>query len=146
MARRDLTDVTIVTNGLNIAIEFEAEMPRFSVIVTGGTVRRMQHSLVAPFAGFLLERLRADILFLGCNGVDHEAGVTNVNVPEAEMKRAMMAAARRTVAVADGAKVGETSVARVCRIEELDHLITGTSAQTDAIERLEEAGLEIEIA
>jgi hypothetical protein len=74
MARQELTDVVVVTNGLNIALEFEAAMPRFSVIVTGGTVRPLQHSLVSPFAGLVLEQLNADILFLGCNGDPHRGG------------------------------------------------------------------------
>jgi DeoR family transcriptional regulator, aga operon transcriptional repressor len=144
MARRDIADVTVVTNGLNIALEFEAAMPRFGVIVTGGTVRPLQHSLVSPFAGLVLDQLNADLLFLGCNGIHHEAGVTNVNLPEAEMKHLMMRAARRTIAVADASKVGEVSVARICHTDEIDRLITGRSANAEMLEQLEQAGLEIE--
>lgn len=146
MARQELTDVVVVTNGLNIALEFEVAMPRFSVIVTGGTVRPLQHSLVSPFAGLVLEQLNADILFLGCNGIHPEAGVTNVNLPEAEMKRQMMRAARRTIAVADSSKVGEISVARICHTDGLDRLITGAGVSAEMLEALEGAGLEIEIA
>jgi DeoR family transcriptional regulator, aga operon transcriptional repressor len=145
MARQELTDVVVVTNGLNIALEFEAAMPRFDVIVTGGTVRPLQHSLVSPFAGLVLEQLNADILFLGCNGIHTEAGVTNVNLPEAEMKHQMMKAARRTIAVADSSKVGEISVARICTLDEVDRLITGTAASAELLEQLESAGLEIEV-
>jgi DeoR family transcriptional regulator of aga operon len=145
VARQDLTDVVIVTNGLNIALEFEAAMPRFSVVVTGGTVRPMQHSLVAPYAALVLDNLNADLMFLGCNGVHVESGVTNVNLPEAEMKQRMMRSARRTVAVADGSKIGETSVALVSPIDAIDRLITGPSAPAEALEALESAGLEVEV-
>ena len=34
----ELEDVTIFTNGLSIALELEAEIPRFTVVVTGGTL------------------------------------------------------------------------------------------------------------
>lgn len=146
IARQDLSDVMIVTNGLNIAIEFEPAMPRFGVIVTGGTVRPLQHSLVAPFADLVLDQLNVDLAFLGCNGITVEEGVTNINLPEAEMKRQMMRAARRTIAVADGSKVGEVSVARVCHIDEIDRLITGPSAPLEIVGHLEAAGLEVEIA
>jgi len=64
-----------------------------TVIVTGGTLRRLQHSLVDPMAALLLERMHADLAFIGCNGVDVAHGVTNVNLPEAEVKRRMVAAA-----------------------------------------------------
>jgi DeoR family transcriptional regulator, aga operon transcriptional repressor len=73
-----------------------------AVVVTGGTLRRLQHSLVNPFGTVLLGRLHASIAFIGCNGVDARGGVTNVNLPEAEVKRAMLLAARRPVVVADG--------------------------------------------
>jgi DeoR family transcriptional regulator of aga operon len=144
--RRDLDDVVVVTNGLNIAIMVEAATPRFTVVVTGGTVRPLQHSLVDPFGGPVLERINAELMFLGCNGIDPTAGVTNVNLPEAEMKQRMMRSARRTVAVADGSKVGETSVAWVCDVAALDSLITGLSAPPGAVMELEEEGLEVRIA
>ena len=145
-ARHDLEGVVVVTNGLNIAMAFEPVMPRFTVVVTGGTVRPLQHSLVDPFGGPVLERINAELMFLGCNGVDMQAGVTNVNLPEAEMKQRMMRSARRTVAVADGSKVGETSVAWVCDVSALDSLVTGSSASPEAIAELEEQGLEVRVA
>jgi DeoR family transcriptional regulator of aga operon len=146
VARADLTDVVVITNGLNIALEFEAAMPRFTVIVTGGTLRPLQHSLVDPFAGLVVDQLYADVMFLGCNGIHPEAGVTNVNVPEAEVKRRMMRSAERTAAVADGSKVGSRSVARICPLEALDLLITGPSAPPSAVADLDAAGLEVEVA
>lgn len=144
--RNDLDDVVVVTNGLNIALAVEVAMPRFTVVVTGGTVRPLQHSLVDPFGGPVLDRIHAELMFLGCNGIDPSAGVTNVNLPEAEMKQRMMRSARRTVVVADGSKVGEKSAAWVCDVASLDSLITGESASPGAVEELEEQGLEVRIA
>ena len=141
--RDDLSDVNVVTNGLNIAAAFEPVTSRFTVVVTGGTLRPLQHSLVDPFGGPVLERINADILFLGCNGVHATKGVTNVNLPEAEMKRRMMAASFRTIGVADGSKIGQVSVAWVCPIDELDLLITSSSAPEEERELLVEQGLEI---
>ena len=54
------------------------------MIVTGGTLRATQHSLVNPYADFVLERIYADIAFIGANGIDAHYGVTNVNIPEAK--------------------------------------------------------------
>ena len=63
------TDVTVITNGLTIALELERAIPRFQVVVTGGTLRPLQHSLVEPLASVLLERMHADLAFIGCTGV-----------------------------------------------------------------------------
>jgi DeoR family transcriptional regulator, aga operon transcriptional repressor len=144
--RTDLRDVTVVTNGLNIALELEPAAPRLSVVVTGGTLRPLQHSLVNPLGTVLLERLRASVAFVGCNGVDPEVGITNVNLPEAEVKRAMLLAARRRVIVADGSKVGEVELAKVCDIEEVNLLITDPSADPEVLTEITAAGCQVELA
>ena len=144
--RTDLRDVTVVTNGLNIALELERATPRISVVVTGGTLRPLQHSLVNPLGTVLLERLRASVAFVGCNGVDPEVGITNINLPEAEVKRAMLLAARRRVIVADGSKVGEVELAKVCDIEEVSLLITDPTADPEVLTEIAAAGCQVESA
>jgi DeoR family transcriptional regulator of aga operon len=138
--RRDLRDVTVVTNGLNLALSLEPAADRIDVLVTGGMVRPRQHSLVNPFAGLILEQTSAHIAFIGCNGVDAERGVTNLNFAEAEVKRAMIGAAREVVVVADGSKIGAVEAARICGIGDVDAIITDTSAGDDATAQLEQAG------
>ena len=81
--------------------DLEAAHPRFTIVVTGGTLRPKQHSLVEPLAGSMFQSLRVDTVFLGCNGVHVDGGVTNINLPEAVVKRAMIDAARRCVVLAD---------------------------------------------
>jgi DeoR family transcriptional regulator, aga operon transcriptional repressor len=141
VARRDLYDVTIVTNGLNVAMALEPASDRISVLVTGGMVRPRQHSLVNPFAGLILEQTSAHIAFIGCNGVDAERGVTNLNFAEAEVKRAMIHAAREVVVVADGSKIGVVEAARVCAATDIDAVVTDSSASADAVAQLEQAGV-----
>jgi DeoR family transcriptional regulator of aga operon len=75
--RTDLERVTVITNGLNIALELERAAPRISVIVTGGTLRALQHSLVNPLATMILSTINPDVAFIGCNGVHPTIGVTN---------------------------------------------------------------------
>ena len=114
-------------------------------MLTGGTLRRMQHSLVDPMAGLLLDRVHADLAIIGCNGVDPVAGVTNVNLPEVSMKQRMLAAGRRRVVVADGSKIGAVSVANVCGVDEIDVLLTGSSAPDEVVEQLTALDLELEV-
>jgi DeoR family transcriptional regulator of aga operon len=143
VARDDLRDVTVVTNGLSIALALEPAIPRFTVVVTGGTLRPLQHSLVEPLASEVLERIRADVVFVGCTGVHPEAGVTNVNLPEATLKRRMLHAATRRVVVADSSKLGVVDLGRVAGTEEFDRLLTGAAAGGAVVERLEAAGLAV---
>jgi DeoR family transcriptional regulator of aga operon len=145
-ARSDLRDVVVFTNALTIAMQLEPVIPRFTVVVTGGTLRPLQHSLVDPLGDGVLGRIRADLVFIGCNGVDPVAGLTNINLPEAEMKHRMMSAARRRVVVADGSKIGQVELARLCPIGDVDLLITGPSAEPAVLAALVELGIGVEVA
>jgi DeoR family transcriptional regulator, aga operon transcriptional repressor len=145
-ARADLTDVVVVTSALNIAVTLEHVIPRFTVIVTGGTLRPLQHSLVDPLAGAVLTQIRADIAFIGCSGVDEVSGITNVNLPEADIKRRMLAAAARGIVVADASKLGVTQHSRVASIQDIHGLITSRDADPSTLERLRAAGLDVTVA
>jgi DeoR family transcriptional regulator of aga operon len=144
--RDDLQGVVVITNALNVALLLEPLIPRFTVVVTGGTVRPLQHSLVDPLAGVVLDRIRADIAFIGCSGVDSVAGITNVNLPEADVKRRMLAASARCVVVADGSKLGVAQLSRVAPIGEVDTLVTGADADPHQLELLRAAGLHVLLA
>jgi DeoR family transcriptional regulator, aga operon transcriptional repressor len=137
LLRRDgLRDLTVITSGLSIALVLEAAIPRLQVIVTGGTLRPLQHSLVAPLADLVLGSVHADIALIGCNGVEAEAGVTNINLPEAAVKAAMIAAAARTVVIADGTKIGRVHLGRVTSASAVDVLITDPAAPSAALAEL----------
>jgi DeoR family transcriptional regulator, aga operon transcriptional repressor len=146
IARAELHDVVVITNALNIAFALESAIPRFTVIVTGGTLRPLQHSLVDPLAGAVLEHIRADIAFVGCSGVDAKAGITNINLPEADVKRRMLAAAARSIVVADGTKLGIAQHSRVAAISDVDGLITSSDADPGVVDQLERAGLAVTVA
>ncbi len=137
LLRRDgLRELTVITSGLSIALLLEAAIPRLQVIVTGGTLRPLQHSLVAPLAGQVLGRVHADLALIGCNGVEAEAGVTNINLPEAEVKATMIAAAARTVVIADGSKIGRVHLGFVVDASAVDVLITDQTAPDAALAEL----------
>lgn len=141
-----LTGTVVVTNSLPVALELENGIPPLHVVVSGGTLRPLQHSLVEPLATLLADELRVDTAFLGCTGIDPSTGVTNVNAPEAAVKQRWHAAATRTVLLADGSKVGATTLARVCPVTEVDLLITGTSAPGDVVAGLRKAGVSVMVA
>lgn len=143
VARPELDELVVVTNGLAIALALEPAIPRFTVVVTGGTVRSLQHSLVNPLATTLLDDVRVDLAILGATGVDAVAGVTNVNLPEAEVKRRMVACASRRVLAADASKLGRVHLGRVCGLDELDELITDDAAPDAALAPLRAAGLRV---
>lgn len=144
--RPDLHDVHVFTNGLRIALELEPAIPRMTVLVTGGTLRSSQHSLVNPLGNVILDQVHAHLAFVGCDGIEAEAGATNTSVADAEIKRLMFRGARRRIVVADGSKVGQVSLVHLWGIEDVDLLITDGSADVGALAAIEARGVETTIA
>lgn len=144
--RTELSDVTVFTSSLTIALALESADPRLTVVVTGGTLRSKQHSLVEPLAGLVLGSINAGTAFIGCNGVDIERGVTNVNLPETEIKRMILRASQQRVVCADSSKLGQVALAHVCDLDDVDLLITDDRADPDLIAALRETGLEVVLA
>ncbi|MGN6326704.1 DeoR/GlpR family DNA-binding transcription regulator [Pseudolysinimonas sp.] len=124
VARDDLAELVVVTNGLGIALALERAIPRFTVVVTGGTLRPLQHSLVDPIASRTLAELHVDLAIIGCNGVADDGTVTNLNLPEAEVKAAMLAAAGSAILVADGSKAGQRHLGRIGALGDFATLVT----------------------
>lgn len=146
IARQDVSQLIIFTNSLNIAVELEHAIPRFTVVVTGGTLRPMQHSLVDPLGCVMFDQINVHTVFLGCNGISPSAGITNINLPEAAVKQRMLRAARRRIVVADGSKVGTIELAYLCGVDEIDLLITDATADPAILAELRERKLEVLVA
>jgi len=127
VARQDLADVVVVTNGLGTALELEPAIPRITVVLTGGTLRPLQHSLVNPLASQVLADLHVDLAILGCNGVDESGRVSNLNLPEAEVKRSMLQVASRRMLVADASKFGQSHLGAIGDLTDFDTVVTGGS-------------------
>ncbi len=134
VARGDLTDVVVITNGLSIALALEPAIPRLTVVLTGGTLRPLQHSLVNPLVSDALAGVHVDLAIIGCTGIDDDGRVTNVNLPEAEVKRQMIAASSRRILVADSSKVGRRHLGLVGELSEFETWVLAGEPDTRAAE------------
>lgn len=138
----NLRNVVVITSALNVALLLESH-PGVTVIVTGGTLRPLQHSLVNPYGMLLLQEINADKVFLGCNGVHPDKGFTNTNLQEAEIKRAMLRAAREAIVLADHTKIMQVAAARIGPIGSARMLVTDKKAHPGDLEKLRQNGLEV---
>lgn len=122
-ALRNRTNISVVTNDLNVAMCL-ADAPGIQLIVTGGILLESVYTLVGPRTIEELRELHVDRAFLGADAIHHEAGITNVTFVEVEVKRAMMAAARQVVVVADSSKFEHRALASVCGLDDVDLIVT----------------------
>jgi DeoR family transcriptional regulator, fructose operon transcriptional repressor len=116
-------ELTVVTNGLNIAVAL-AQRPNLTVLALGGRVRSRTLAAVDVWALEALRDTFVDVAFMATNGVSVERGLTTPDPTEAAVKRAMIGAARRTVLLADHTKVGSDHLTRFAELDEVDTLIT----------------------
>jgi DeoR family transcriptional regulator of aga operon len=142
-ALRNLRNVTVITNGVNIAVE----LSRFNldVILTGGNLKKNSFSLVGPMAEGTLRRLSADVFFLGVDGFDVEYGLTTPNLMEAKVNRTMMDGAKVVVAVCDSSKFGKRSLCLIDRPAAIRHVITDRGISKADLNALKQSGIEVTV-
>ena len=137
-----LSDISIVTNTVNVAMEL-SNRKDIEVIVTGGHLRGSWFTLVGPLATAAAEMLFSDIMFIGVDGLDAKQGLTCTNPSEAEVLRKLVLHAKMKVVVADHSKLGSVSKYLLCPTKEIDRLITDTGASASAIVPFEKLGINV---
>lgn len=143
-ALRGVRDLRVITNSLPVA--WELTRSSCELILVGGEVRMATLALVGPLAVESLRRLAADRAFIGANGVDLRRGLTTPSLIEAEVKRAMIEAAKEVVVVADRTKLGAVTMAAFARLDEVHRLITDPVAAPEFVRSLREAGIDVVLA
>lgn len=134
--------LTVITNALNIAMELSG-LPQVRVMMLGGMLRQTSYSLVGPDAEQALAKLSADRLFLGVDGLDPEVGVTTPDPLEAALNALMIRVSRQTVAVLDASKLGQRSLSVITPVQNLDIVISDSSAPAETVEALRAAGVQV---
>jgi len=138
-------DLTVVTNALNIAVDL-ALRPRLKLIMTGGVSRTQSYEVVGPLADRALAGLNIGVAVIGVDGISARGGLTTHDEIEAHTNAAMIARADRVMVVADGSKIGQIYLARMCSVTEVSELITDSSADPAALDAIRRGGTEIVIA
>lgn len=140
----DRTDLTVITNALNIATEL-AISPRIKLIVTGGVSRPQSYELVGQWAEHTIRGLNVGIAIVGTDGISADGGLTTHDEVEAQTNAALISRAKRTIVVADGSKVGRVLLARIAGLTDIDELITDDSADAAALEAVRAAGVDVTV-
>jgi DeoR/GlpR family transcriptional regulator of sugar metabolism len=116
-------NITVVTNDLMTAMQL-SQHPSITLHVAGGVLLHNVYTLVGPDTTRKFEHLHVDWAFLGAEGVHFDSGVTNINTVEIPVKLAMLAAAERTVVLADSSKIGYRALSHVCPLDKVYRIIT----------------------
>jgi DeoR/GlpR family transcriptional regulator of sugar metabolism len=140
----DDPDLTVVTGSLPIASLLGTRNLR--AVALGGTLLRDELSFIGPAAAATLERYRFDVAVVGAAGISAADGLTEGTEEEADINRRAIELSRRTIVIADGTKVGATSIAAVVPARAIDTLVTDAAAPATEVDALRAQEVRVIIA
>jgi DeoR/GlpR family transcriptional regulator of sugar metabolism len=137
LGRRNLT---VVTNALNVAAEL-ASAEGVTVVVTGGTMRDSELSLVGHITEQSLREVRVSKVIIGMRAISLEAGMTNDYLPEIMTDRTIIDMAPELIVVADHTKLGKIASAYVAPVQRINTLVTDAGADPVFLKHLQDLGI-----
>ena len=133
---KDRRNLTVVTNGIEIARSL-AQNPSNNVILLGGVMRADGTSVSGTLSHKLLEDLYIKTAFLSCTGITLDAGLMEVHLDEAQLKRKMIQVAKSVVALVDSSKFGKIDLTTFATPDQLSHIFTDSDLDPQWIPQLQ---------
>ena len=137
--------INVVTPSLEVAFEL---MSRKNVKVTllGGVVYDTSLSVRGPFTTDGLKNINCSKLFISCDGIDPENGISCACSEEAHLMQVMMSVSSKTIVLADSSKFGRRGFGKICNLEDVDILITDSGITPSFQDLLDKIGVYVIIA
>jgi DeoR family fructose operon transcriptional repressor len=133
---------TVITHAVPIAALL-APLPHVELHLLPGRVRPTTEAAVGHATVEAIGRLRADLVFVGTNGISPSHGLSTPDPEEAAVKRALIRSAQRVVALTDATKVGQERTVRFADLEDVDVLVTDESIDEADVKAFEAAGMDV---
>jgi DeoR family transcriptional regulator, fructose operon transcriptional repressor len=106
-------------------------------------VRTKRHAMVDDTTRAELQDMAIDVLFMSCDGLSVQHGLTTPYREEHMIKRAMIEHAHRVVAMVDQSKFRNVQMFSFAAFDEIDVLVTETPADEEAIDFLTGQGITV---
>jgi DeoR/GlpR family transcriptional regulator of sugar metabolism len=144
LARRlvDRRGVTVITTSLPIASVLQRSAG-VETLLLGGFLRRDTPDLGGPLTESNLDSLRADLAFVGADGVDVAGNVYNASIGIGQMLGKMASRAAEAYVVADSTKFGRTQLKQFGNAANWRGLITDRGISPATLDALRNAGVNV---
>jgi len=143
-ARPGWSQLTIITNGLRIALEL-AGQPGITVLMLGGRVRWEAMSVVGQLGDGIFDRINVQKAFLGAAGFTVESGLADATDEEAQIKRSMVTAAREVIAIVDHTKWERAAFATFCPTNRIGLVLTDAVAPAGMVDELRRREVDVRL-
>jgi DeoR family transcriptional regulator, fructose operon transcriptional repressor len=133
---------TVFTPSLPIAMQL-LEHPQVETIFIGGKLSHDAQIAVGGEAIKTLMAIKADVCFLGMGNLDVELGLSEFDWEVVQLKKAMVEASKKTVALTISEKLNSSQRFNVCGIKDIHTLITELEPTHASLEAFKKKGLEV---
>jgi DeoR/GlpR family transcriptional regulator of sugar metabolism len=144
-ALRNRRELLVVTTAVTNAFEL-VDAVGITVVMAGGVVRPTTYGATGRFAVAMLRDVHVDQAFMAIHSVSASAGLTYPGFEEADVKRAMIAAASKVVLLADHSKFGRQSLVKVAPLTAVHTIVTTPGIDPAEAEAIRAMGVEVIIA
>lgn len=137
--------LTVVTHSLAVA-NVVASNDAYRLIMLGGVFHHDSHCFFGSQVVEQLRTLHINKLFLANSGMLIPEGLSSSNLPDAEVKQALIGSARHVILCMDSSKIGKVFLARFAPSNAIHTLITDDKISPTDKEALEAHGMQVVIA
>lgn len=137
-----LPPIEVVTHSMTIA-HLLAGAWGINLTAIGGRVRGLTAAAVGAQTVDAISRLRPDLAFIGTNGVSASFGLSTPDPDEAAVKRAVIAAARRTIVACDAEKFDAELLISFGGLDDVDILVADAAPSGELSAALADADAEV---
>ncbi|WP_300357567.1 DeoR/GlpR family DNA-binding transcription regulator [Fusobacterium sp.] len=134
--------VTVITNSLKVVEEFQ-DSKWVKVICVGGGLRKRTKSFIGNQALNQLDSLHANKAFISCTAVNKKFGATDDSERESEIRKKMISNSEKFFLIVDGTKFDNLESHLICKLDEIDVIVTEEKLSEEWEEIFEKAKVEI---
>lgn len=140
-ALKGMERLTVITNSMEILLEL-SDVSGWNIISTGGVMREGYLAFLGSRTEEAIRNYYVDKVFFSCKALDHRWGIMESHDQFATTKRAMMAAGRHNILVADSSKFDQTSYSVAGDLSDVETVITDKKPSEMWLHHFEDLGIE----
>ncbi len=139
---KDKKNITVITNSVEILLEL-SDRNGWKILSTGGRLKEGGLALVGYQAERMVSTFHVDYAIFSCKGMDQERGLTDANESDAQIKKMIVKAAKKSILAVDHSKFDKISFTQVCELSEIDMVVTDKKPSESWKQTLASAGIEL---
>jgi DeoR/GlpR family transcriptional regulator of sugar metabolism len=136
--------LVVITNSL-VAAGILADLKHVDLYLLGGQVGGKLAATMGDVTIRNLEECHADKAFISAYGINFDVGITSIDSPQMQVKKAILKAANKIFLLVDSSKFGGGYVLAVCPLSSISRIITDDEIEKDYIDMAKRDHVELDI-